>query len=123
VYTDPRFEIFLMCWRSGQRSLIHDHGGSLGGVKIVRGILTESLFERAPNGMIKALGSAEYHPGDIQIEEISLIHQVSNLQPVAHDAISLHIYVPPLTSMSIYTLYELEGTSGSPERFNFGAGI
>ena len=45
----------IMCWNAGQRSSIHDHAGSLGGLKILEGELTESLFERAANGMIKSL--------------------------------------------------------------------
>ena len=55
VYKDREFEIMIMCWNAGQRSSIHDHAGSLGGLKILEGELTESLFERAANGMIKSL--------------------------------------------------------------------
>src|SRR6266581_1328577 len=59
VYKDRRFEIMIMCWNAGQRSSIHDHAGSLGGIKILQGELTECLFGRAANGMIKSLSSAE----------------------------------------------------------------
>lgn len=123
VYSDEKVAIFLMCWKSGQRSLIHDHGESLGGVKILRGILTETLFERAPNGMIKAVSSSDYQSFDIQIEEPTTIHQVSNLQPGLSHAISLHIYVPPLREMNIYTLYQPHLKSVPAEFYNFGLGI
>ena len=53
VHKTDRFEIMVMCWHAGQRSSIHDHAGSLGGLKILQGELCESLFEKAPNGMIK----------------------------------------------------------------------
>ncbi len=55
VCKTDRYEIMVMCWNAGQRSSIHDHAGSLGGLKILHGELTESLFEKAPNGMIKSL--------------------------------------------------------------------
>ena len=113
----------MICWKSGQRSLIHDHGNSLGGVKVLRGVLTESLFEVAPNGMIKPSSSRDYQPGDIQIETQHTIHQVSNLQPPLLNTISLHIYAPPMARMNIYKLYDPAVVSGSSELYNFGAGI
>jgi cysteine dioxygenase len=122
VYGDESVEVFLICWKSGHRSLIHDHGNSLGGVKVVRGVLTETLFERAPNGMIKAVSSLDYRPLDIQIEEPMTIHQVSNLQ-VGDPAISLHIYLPPLKRMNIYTLHKSQLKSVQAELYNFGLGI
>jgi cysteine dioxygenase len=123
IYSDEKVAILLMCWKSGQRSLIHDHGESLGGVKILQGILTESLFERAPNGMIKAVSSSDYESSDIQIEEPTTIHQVSNLQPGLSHATSLHIYVPPLRKMNIYTLHQPHLKSVPAEFYNFGLGI
>ena len=94
VVRDEQFEIFMICWKSGQRSLIHDHGESLGGVKVLRGILTESVFALSPNGMIKPVASTDYQPDDVQIEDDSTIHQVSNRQPDGRDAISLHVLPP-----------------------------
>ena len=123
VVRDKHFEILMICWKSGQRSLIHDHGDSLGGVKIIRGILTESLFTPALNGMIKAVASTDYRSGDVQIEDRSTIHQVSNLQPGRCDAISLHVYLPPLGRMNIYKLYDIDVRSVSAELYNYGTGI
>jgi len=45
VYKTSEFEIMVMCWHSGQRSSIHDHAGSLGGLRILHGTLTKSLFK------------------------------------------------------------------------------
>jgi cysteine dioxygenase len=44
VHKTAQFEIMIMCWHAGQRSSIHDHAGSLGGLKILHGALTESVF-------------------------------------------------------------------------------
>src|SRR2546428_10759905 len=96
VYKDREFEIMIMCWKAGQRSSIHDHAGSLGGIRILPGELTECLFGRAANGMIKSLSSAEYATEEARMEETSLIHQISNLQAGNGKTVSVHIYIHPL---------------------------
>lgn len=123
VHKTHEFEIMIMCWNAGQRSSIHDHAGSLGGLKILQGELTESLFEKAPNGMIKSLSSADYNAGETRVEETSLIHQISNLQAENSHAISLHIYVPPLIRMKVYSLEDPSVKNVLPQYFSFGSGI
>jgi cysteine dioxygenase len=123
VHKTDRFEIMVMCWHSGQRSSIHDHAGSLGGLKILEGELTESLFDKAPNGMIKSLNSLDYSTGAIRVEETSLIHQISNLQSDNGKSVSLHVYVPPLTRMNVYSLEDPSVKNILPRYFNSGSGI
>lgn len=123
VHKTSGFEIMIMCWKAGQRSSIHDHAGSLGGLKILSGELTESLFEKAPNGMIKSLSSADYPVSATRVEETSLIHQISNLQNENRQAISVHIYVPPLVRMNVYSLEDPSVKNILPQYFSFGAGI
>jgi len=123
VHKTDRFEIMVMCWHAGHRSSIHDHAGSLGGLKILQGTLTESSFVKAPNGMIKALGSVDYGAGDVRVEETSLIHQISNLQAENGRAVSIHIYVPPLVRMNVYSLEDPSVRNVLPQYFSFGSGI
>ena len=123
VHKTHRFEIMVMCWHAGQRSSIHDHAGSLGGLKILQGQLTESLFDKAPNGMIKSLSSVDYRVGETRVEETSLIHQISNLQGENDRAISVHIYIPPLVRMNIYSLEDPSVKNILPQYFSFGSGI
>jgi cysteine dioxygenase len=123
VHKTDRFEVMVMCWHSGQRSSIHDHAGSLGGLKVLQGELTESLFDKAPNGMIKSLTSADYGAGAIRVEETALIHQISNLRGDNGKSISLHVYVPPLTRMNVYSLEDPSVKNILPRYFNSGSGI
>jgi cysteine dioxygenase len=123
VHKTTEFEIMVMCWHAGQRSSIHDHAGSLGGLKILHGELTESLFEKAPNGMIKSLRSVDYKVGAMRVEETSLIHQISNLQAENGKAISVHIYVPPLVRMNVYSLEDPSVRNVLPRYFSSGSGI
>jgi cysteine dioxygenase len=123
VYKDRQFEIMIMCWNAGQRSSIHDHAGSLGGIKILQGELTECLFGRAANGMIKSLSSAEYAIEETRVEETSLIHQISNLQADNGKTVSVHIYIPPLVRMNVYSLEDPAVRNILPQYFSLGSGI
>lgn len=113
VHESPCYQALLLCWRNGQRSPIHDHKGSACGVRVMLGTATETIFERAANGMIYATVSAEAKEGTVCASEDSDIHQVSNLQPGNADLITLHIYSPPLRIMGIYSLTDPRVIEGS----------
>jgi cysteine dioxygenase len=123
VYKDREFEIMIMCWKAGQRSSIHDHAGALGGIRILQGELTESLFKKAANGMIKSLSSADYAIEDTRVEETSLIHQISNLQAEEGKTVSVHLYIPPLVRMNVYSLEDPGVRNILPQYFSLGSGI
>jgi cysteine dioxygenase len=111
-----------MCWKAGQRSSIHDHAGSLGGIRILQGDLTESLFGRAANGMIKSLSSTDYAIEDTRVEETSLIIR-SRTSRQKGKTISVHIYVPPLVRMNVYSLEDPAVRNILPQYFSLGSGI
>lgn len=125
VHSGPAYHVLLLCWRNGQRSPIHDHIGSGCGVKVMEGTATETVFERAPNGMIFATGSRFLDEGTVCATEDSDIHQISNLEAVG-DLLTLHVYSPPLMRMNVYSLDDLTvRTIDDPINMEFtsGAGI
>lgn len=98
------YQALVLCWKNGQRSPIHDHAGSNCGVRVLRGILTETLFEFAANGHVKAVASRDYGPGSVMASRDMDMHQVSNLQAGDADLVTLHVYSPPLLVMGTYSL-------------------
>ncbi len=100
----PWYNVWVLCWKNGQRSPIHDHRGSSCGVRVLHGTMTETLFEFAANGLIKANFSRDVGPGGVVASEDLDIHQVSNLQPGQANLITLHVYSPPLAVMGTYSL-------------------
>ncbi len=104
VRAGPWYHVLALCWRNGQRSPIHDHAGSSCGVRVLRGTLTETRFEFAPNGHVKAVGSRDYGPGSVIASQDADMHQVSNLQAGTADLVTLHVYSPPLLRMGTYSL-------------------
>jgi cysteine dioxygenase len=98
------YHVLVLCWRNGQRSPIHDHAGSSCCVRVLRGTMTETRFEFAPNGHVKAVGSCDFPPGTVIGSEDIDLHQVSNLQAGTADLVTLHVYSPPLQRMGTYSL-------------------
>ncbi len=107
----PWFELLCICWKSGQRSPIHNHAGSTCGLRIIEGVATETAFETTPCGQIKPTKSVDYEPGLVCCTQDSQIHQVSNLQPANQCLRTLHIYSPPLRTMQTYSL--MDGAVGN----------
>jgi cysteine dioxygenase len=104
IHAGPTYQALALCWRNGQRSPIHNHRGSNCGVKVLRGVATETLFDRAPNGMVVARGSHDLPPGHTCASADDDMHQISNLQAGGADLITLHVYSPPLLRMDMFSL-------------------
>jgi DMSO/TMAO reductase YedYZ molybdopterin-dependent catalytic subunit len=101
------YQVWVLCWKNGQRSPIHDHKGSSCGVRVIRGTMTQTIFELAPNGHVKAMGSEDFPEGSVIGSLDTDMHQVSNLQAGDADLVTLHVYSPPLVRMGTYSLTDL----------------
>jgi cysteine dioxygenase len=126
LHDGPSYQALVLCWRNGQRSPIHNHRGSHCGVKVLRGVATETLFGRAPNGMIIPTRSHDLPVGHVCASADEDIHQLSNLQAGGADLVTLHIYSPPLLRMEMFALdspavREWDDPVNDP--FTFGGGI
>lgn len=98
------YHLWVLCWKNGQRSPIHDHRGSGCVVQVLRGNLTQTLCEFAPNGHVKAVGSEDVAAGGLIVSQDADTHQVSNLQAGGADLVTMHVYSPPLLRMGTYSL-------------------
>ncbi len=112
------YELLCICWRSGQRSPIHDHAKSTCGLKILTGVATETLFQTTDSGQIKAVSSTDCGVGYVCTSQDADIHQVSNLQSPGSDLVTLHIYSPPIGCMDTYSLMGEDRTAHYPKNAN-----
>lgn len=119
------YHLLVLCWRSGQRSPIHNHAESTCGLKVLRGIATETKFEMTPSKLVKAVSSQDLPEGLVTASQDADIHQVSNLQAPGRDLITMHIYSPPLLRMKTYSLTDRTVGDYVPEIIEhcFGSGI
>ena len=104
------YHVWVMCWRNGQRSPIHDHGVSVCAVRVLRGTATVTHFAWAGSGDVKATHSEDVAAGGVIGTQDGDLHQVSNLQGGGQGLVTLHVYSPPLVRMGTYSI--LDATRG-----------
>jgi cysteine dioxygenase len=102
VHIGEHAELLVLCWRPGQRTPIHDHNGSFGAVRVLSGIMWETLFEMEGERGLGYKYAREWTPGHITGADIPDIHQLGNPDVSGQDLITLHLYAPPLTSLNVY---------------------
>ena len=103
MFENEHVQLLCLCWKSGQRSPIHDHAQSICGVKVITGIASETIYEMTPSGYIKPISTEDFGKGVIGSED-SDTHQVSNLQEQSQDLVTLHCYSPPLKKMKTFSI-------------------
>ncbi|MFP5261436.1 MAG: cysteine dioxygenase [Blastocatellia bacterium] len=116
-------ELLMLCWHSGQRTPIHDHGGSVGVILLVEGSLTETMYERMPEGHVRPYNTYKWNPGAITGADVPDIHQLLNLQPEGRDMVTLHCYAPPLSVLNTFSPRSSRVRRWREGYFSGGAGI
>jgi len=119
------YHLLVLCWRSGQRSPIHNHAQSTCGVRVLTGVATETKFEKTPSGLLKAVISRDLEEGGVCASQDADVHQISNLQGAGKDLVTLHIYSPPLLKMKTYSITDARVEDYTPVIFEHvhGSGI
>jgi quercetin dioxygenase-like cupin family protein len=113
IIAADRFDVWLLRWPFGTYVTPHDHGHSAGAFYVLEGKLQE----------------VRWHGGLTQARTISTGRAVTIGQGIVHDVIgaapaslSVHVYSPPLSSMSLYEtstmhpvdVVEVAGTFAEP---------
>ncbi|HWS85516.1 MAG TPA: cysteine dioxygenase family protein [Pyrinomonadaceae bacterium] len=111
VHLGEHAELLVLCWRPGQRTPIHDHAGSYGAVRVLRGVMWETLFEMEEGSGLAYRSSREWTPGRVTGADVPDIHQLGNPDVSGQDLVTLHLYAPPLTSLNVYKVGRKESTS------------
>ena len=111
VHAGEHAELLVLCWRPGQRTPIHDHAGSYGAVRVLRGVMWETLFEMEDGRGLAYRSSHEWTPGHVTGADVPDIHQLGNPDVSGQDLVTLHLYAPPLTSLNVYKVGRRESTS------------
>jgi cysteine dioxygenase len=95
-------EMLVLCWRPGQRTPIHDHNGSHGGVRICEGLLWETTFSYNALAGLEYDSAQEHLRGSVTGSDIPDIHQLGNPDISGQDLVTLHVYAPPLGVLHTY---------------------
>lgn len=93
LHRDESMEIVLICLAAGQTSSVHDHRGSKCVIRVVRGKILETLFEKS-EGSTLAFSLLHYlRPGDVSGLDGEQVHQLSNVDIAG--SVLLNFYSPP----------------------------
>ena len=107
-------DVWLLGWTTGQAVALHDHGNSAGAFVVVQGVLVEAHL-----GSGGELRHARLPAGAAHAFPARYIHNVSN--PGSTPAASIHVYSPPLSTMTFYE--RSPGTGLHPARTDRFDGI
>jgi len=103
MFENEHVQLLCLCWKSGQRSPIHDHADSICGVKVITGIASETIYELTPSGYIKPVSTVDYGEGVVGSQDDDT-HQIANLQVADENLVTLHCYAPPLKRMQTFSI-------------------
>jgi len=93
-------DAWLIAWGEASEVGVHDHGGSHGAIRVLRGLLVEEYRKPGPRLSRRQWRRREIRPGQSIEIPPAHIHSVSNPGPVP--ALSLHVYSPPLEQMNFF---------------------
>jgi len=109
IFRNDLFEVVLICWNAGQQSPIHDSNGSECYMGVLQGTAEEThyhidqrSFKEDPTECpdLRKGETHHYREGDISyISDDIALHRI---RPVNGQAVSLHVFSPPLTSTGVY---------------------
>ncbi len=103
----PSYSAFILCWKPGQASPIHDHRGSACGVRVLQGEVTETTFVKAEDGSLRSDQTNVYPNGMVCGSYDTDIHLIANREANDVNLITFHVYTPPL---KFYRVFNGDGT-------------
>src|SRR6202041_1759661 len=105
VVRRENYEVLVLTWSPSQGSVAHDHAGSICGLKVVQGCLTEQLFEKMPDGRVQKTTATRVGPQEITVDPGVVIHSLAN-GATNELLVTVHIYSPPLRDVRSYVIAE-----------------
>ena len=91
------FDAWLIAWGASSVLDLHDHGGSIGAVRVVKGELIETYSDKLHRHPLRSLAVTA---GGSRAVPATRVHEVWN--PGPSEALSVHVYSPPLTAMTFF---------------------
>lgn len=114
VYRGQGFEMLVLTWLPGQQTPVHNHAGSCGWVRLVRGQIAEQNYKLVPgaslpdalvahdpagrggsvgleatgSGLIAQVGAVS------SVDRVRAIHRLGNPADAADTTVTLHVYAP-----------------------------
>lgn len=98
----PHIEGMLATWNRAWPCAPHDHGGSVGVVRVLRGRAQHRVFALV-NGRLEVTKEERLERGDLLVVTSSLIHSMVD-DGADEPLVTLHLYVDPIDGMLVYDM-------------------
>ncbi|MBS1793328.1 MAG: cysteine dioxygenase family protein [Acidobacteria bacterium] len=109
VFRNEFVELLVLGWVPGQASMIHDHDGSHGVVRVFEGRMAETKYRRDEEGKIRPAARIEAAPGMLASVGEPDIHLLESLESEdGRNAITFHVYAPPLKGLHVFEVGRAE---------------
>lgn len=100
LMADPHLEVMVATWTPNTPCAAHDHGGSVGGVKVLRGQSLHRIFT-IQDGELVQVREHIAQPGEILSFGPNLIHSMTSIDP-STPLMTLHFYTDAIEMMVVY---------------------
>ena len=120
LHESATLEAMIAGWSRGHACAPHDHGGSIGAIRILEGSAEHTVWE-VVDGELQATAKTVHHKDEVLPAAAHLIHSMRSIgeQPL----VTLHLYTDPIAEMVVYDLASgrtlaVDGSCGAwiPER-------
>lgn len=101
LYQDAVMEVILMNWDENSECLPHDHGGSEGWVKILKGCASHGYYS-SKNITPKLTNEEHLSEGTVIFAPKRMIHSMANKS--SDPLVTLHFYFPPISNMEVFDI-------------------
>lgn len=96
-------EVLVMNWAVDQKCSPHDHGRSFGVIKVLTGEIEHDLYTLDQTDVPRKYFTRRELGGSSYFAARGMIHVMGNAS--SGQAITLHIYSPPIEGMKVYDLH------------------
>jgi hypothetical protein len=98
LFRTAAVEAWIIAWGPSAYLGLHDHGDSLGAFQLISGQLREVSTDLVDREPLRTIG---LRPGNRRSLQPRHVHDLWN--PSGEPALSVHVYSPPLRSMTFYS--------------------
>ncbi len=102
VMRNEAVELLVLCWHPGQRTAIHDHNGSVGSIRVLSGVLEETMYHLDEAHKLREEIAHARYAGEVTGTDVPDIHRLGNHEASGQDLITIHAYAPPLKVINTY---------------------
>lgn len=100
LHADAHFEAMIALWTRGTPCAPHDHGGSVGGVRVLQGEALHRVYRVGPAGL-ELVREERVAAGDVLSCGPDLVHAMEDAG-AALPLATLHLYAGPIDHMVVY---------------------